>query len=207
MPMATVFADIDGYTAYIEAATRNLGQVAQAVRNLHIIRGELSAVVRDDFGGRKVRFIGDCIHAIVADGDARTTNEINTVTTSIHMAGGIRSSFELIKQILPGISDLGIAIGVDLGPTPVSRIGVRGDRSVRVSVSKSTLEAEERQSVSDGTTTAIGEQAFAAGNAALRSYFRTRSVEHMTYDAAVANVPFLAVPTSLETEEPRAHSE
>ena len=206
MAMATVFADIDGYTAYIQAATKSPRHVAQAVRNLHVIRGELAAVVRDDFGGRKVRFIGDCIHAMIAEGTVNETNESHTVTASIHLAGGLRSSFNLTKQLLPGIDSLGLAIGIELGTTPVSRIGVRGERSVRVAVSKSSVEAEERQSVSDGISTAIGERAFAAGNAAARSFFRERSVERMTYDVALANVPFVAVPTELETEEPRAHS-
>lgn len=207
MQMATAFADIDGYTAYIQSAIGNFGRVGEAVRNLHVIRGELAAVVRDDFGGRKVRFIGDCIHGVVARGDARNVDDTDTVTASIHMAGGLRSSFNLTKQILPGIGSLGLAIGIDLGPTPISRIGVRGDRSVRVSISKASIEAEERQSVSDGVSTAIGERAFAAGNAAARSYFRNRTVEHMTYDAAVANVPALSVPSTIETEEARAHGE
>lgn len=207
MPMATIFADIDGYTAYISAATRDIRQAAQAVRNLHVIRGELAAVVRDDFSGRKVRFIGDCIHAMLAEGTATETNEADTVTASIHLAGALRSSFNLTKQIMPGIQNLGLAIGIDLGPTPVSRIGVRGDRSVRVSVSKSSIEAEERQSYSDGVSTAIGDRAYAASNAAARSYFRSQTVEHMTYDVAVASVPFSAVPSTLETEEPRAHGE
>ncbi len=207
MPMATVFADIDGYTKYIQGTIGNPRRTGEAVRNLHVIRGELAAVVRDDFGGRKVRFIGDCIHAVIASGDARATDEMATVTESIHLAGALRSSFDLTKTILPGIVDLGLAIGIDLGATPISRIGVRGDRSVRVSVSKASIEAEERQSTSDGVTTAIGEGAFAAGNAAAKSYFRTRTVEQMTYDVAVANVPTLAVPPTLKTDESRAHSE
>jgi len=207
MPMGTVFADIDGYTSYVQTATASRTHVAQAVRNLHVIRGELAAVVRDDFGGRKVRFIGDCIQALIADGDARTINEMRTVTASIHLAGALRSSFDLTKQVLPGIGSLGLAIGIELGSTPVSRIGIRGDRSVRVAVSKSTIEAEERQNVSDGITTAMGERAFSAGSAAARNYFRDRSVENMTYATAVAYVPEASVPASLETEEPRAHGE
>lgn len=204
MPLISVFADIDGYTSYIDSALSSPAKVAEAVRNLHVIRGEMAAVVRSDFEGRKVRFIGDCIHALLATGED-TVDLSASVTKAVHMAGGLRSSFDISKQLLTGIDELGLAIGLDLGTTPISRIGIRGDRSVRVAISKATIASEDRQSSSGGRTTAIGEAAFSAGTAPLRSYFRSREVENMSYDAALANVPAVSVPTSIADDEARAH--
>lgn len=125
MLLASIFADIDGFTAYVDHAIQS-GNVAQAVANLHVLRAEMAAVLRDDFGGRKVRFIGDCVHGLLAVGDSRQTDAMDTIRSSVKAAGGIRSSFDLCKLALPGISELGLAIGIDYGPTPICRIGLRG---------------------------------------------------------------------------------
>ena len=69
----------------------------------------MNYVARDDFDGRKVRYVGDCLHAIMATGDARHTDESQTVRTAVLAAAGIRSSFDLCRELLPGASDLGIA--------------------------------------------------------------------------------------------------
>ena len=56
---ATIYADLDGFTAYV---SKNIGEDKKAkhvVRVLHVLRSELDAVLHTDFAGRKVRFIGD----------------------------------------------------------------------------------------------------------------------------------------------------
>lgn len=189
MPLLTLFADIDGYTAYIQAAMSSRSGTSNAVRNLHVIRGELSAVLRDDFNGKKVRFIGDCIHGLFAVGDARSTDLPDTISNGTHLVGATRSSFDLCKKNLVGIDNLGLAIGFELGETPVSRIGIRGDRSVRVAVSRATAMAEDKQSQSDGRTTAIGPNALANASGAVRRIFATGAVRDLDYDAAKQNVP------------------
>lgn len=52
MPLASIFADIDGFTAYVDHAIQT-GNVAEAVANLHVLRAEMAAVLREDFGGAK----------------------------------------------------------------------------------------------------------------------------------------------------------
>ena len=77
---ATVYADIDGFTAYV---TKNITTDAAAkhvVRALHVLRSELDAVLHTDFAGRKVRFIGDCVHGLLVEGTAQTSDEIETIS-------------------------------------------------------------------------------------------------------------------------------
>ncbi|MGN6424291.1 MAG: hypothetical protein ACTHLA_13370 [Asticcacaulis sp.] len=193
MPMASIYADIDGYTAYIDQAIAT-GAIAQAVQNLHVIRGEFSAVLRDDFGGRKIRFIGDCIHGVIASGTANNVDSTKTVKESVKSAAAVRSSFELCKSILPGIQNLGLAIGIEYGTSPICRIGLRGDASVRCAVSGAIIRSEELQIQCDGTQTALGEKALAAGGMNVRQVFKGGVCENLDYDSAVNLIDGISSP-------------
>jgi class 3 adenylate cyclase len=184
MRLASIFADIDGFTAYIDQAIAQ-GHVAQAVANLHVLRGETAAVLRDDFGGRKVRFIGDCLHGVIAEGTIHNIDDAATVRAAVLAASGVRSSFELCRQLLPGIGGLGIAIGIELGPTPICRLGLRGEASVRCSSSRATCASEAEQRRCDGHETAIGPEAFARSDILIQHLFRVdRRVAKLTHFAA-----------------------
>lgn len=184
MSSASLFADVDGFTAYIDNAMRS-GGIAEAVSNLHVLRAEMAAVLRDDFGGRKVRFIGDCIHGLVAEGNAREISETETMRTAVMAASGIRSSFELCRTILPGITTLGIAIGIDFGQTPICRLGLRGAASVRSAASRATCISEAEQQRCNGLETALGESAYAASPASIRQAFSAdRKLRNLTADTA-----------------------
>ncbi|RWE14151.1 MAG: guanylate cyclase [Mesorhizobium sp.] len=186
MPLASLFADIFGFTDYIDNAMRT-GTVAQAVGNLHVLRGEMNYVARDDFDGRKVRYIGDCLHALIAEGDTRNTDERATVRTAVLAAAGIRSSFELCRTILPNIGELGIAIGVELGPTPIARLGLVGEASVRWASSRATCKSEEIQGACRGNETNIGPAAHAAADPHIRRVFvGGQPASGLNYPATVA---------------------
>ncbi len=144
MTLVSLFADLSGYTAFIDAAIR-AGGIAEAVRALYVIREEFQNVVEEDFGGRKVRFIGDCIHALLAEGTRTETDDRSSVTQGFLCAGGLRSSFGICQNELANITSLGLAIGAELGPTPVSRIGIRGQRSVRLASSVASATSEKMQ--------------------------------------------------------------
>ena len=91
----TVFADIDGFTAYV---TKNIATDADSkyvIRALYVLRSELDAVLHTDFAGRKVRFIGDCVTGLLVEGTAQTTDAIGTISNMTLCAGGMRSSFNL----------------------------------------------------------------------------------------------------------------
>ncbi|MCW3101525.1 MAG: hypothetical protein JWL77_7143 [Chthonomonadaceae bacterium] len=207
MSLTSIFSDIDGFTAYVDTAIAT-GQVAQAVANLHVLRGEMAAVLREDYGGRKVRFIGDCLHGLVAEGGSQRTDDQRTVRSAVMVAAALRSSFDLCKQVLPGISSLGLGIGIEHGWTPVCRLGLRGEASVRCSSSRATCVSEAEQRRCGGRETAIGEAAFAAGDVLVKHVFRgDRKAVNLTFSAASSLLTGMSAPQVRRSDpEPmRAH--
>lgn len=183
----SVYADIDAFTAYV--AKHIEGSAEDVVRVFHVIRAELDRVLTSDFDGRRIRFIGDCLHGLLCDGTVHTTDDPATVSTATLCAGALRSSFELCLEKLAdeGINtdDLGLAIGFDFGPMTVTRLGMHGDR-VRCSVSRGALASEEEQTRCNGNETAIGASAYDAGTQAVRDLFGTkRKVSDLDYNEAV----------------------
>jgi len=170
MSLVSLFADLSGYTDYIDKAVQS-GGIRAAVRALFVIRQEFQNVVEKDFGGRKVRFIGDCIHAVLAEGTKAGTEDRNSVSTATLCAGGLHSSFALCKTVLEGLDALGLAIGMELGTTPISRIGIRGDRSVRIASSVATTLSEKMQQECEENGIKLGPKARLAAPAALEDLF------------------------------------
>ncbi|WP_262692474.1 adenylate/guanylate cyclase domain-containing protein [Kordiimonas aestuarii] len=182
MPLASVFADLSGYTAYIDNAIAQ-DSIALAVKALYVIRAEFQNVIEQDFGGRKVRFIGDCIHALLAEGSSTTTDDKLSVQRSLECAGALRSSFELCQTSLPGLSSLGLAIGLEFGATPISRIGIRGLRSVRVASSVATTRSEKMQRECGHNDTRVGPAMSLLIPASVRDLFDgDGSTSDLTYD-------------------------
>src|ERR1039457_3402106 len=91
----TVYADLDGFTAYVGSNIGTETGAKRVVRTLHVLRSELDAVLHEDFQGRKVRFIGDCIHGLLVEGTAQTTDIHEKISNLTLCAGGMRSSFDL----------------------------------------------------------------------------------------------------------------
>jgi class 3 adenylate cyclase len=186
---ATVYADIDGFTAYVAANIASDDSAKHVVRALHVLRSELDAVLHSDFSGRKVRFIGDCVHGLTVEGTGQTTDEKETISNLTLCAGGMRSSFDLaltkLKENGTNASSLGLAVGFEYGPMTVTRLGLKGEL-VRCSVSRGVLAAEQEQSRCAGTETALGVNAYNNASDAVRSVFGTsRKRSGLTYDVAV----------------------
>lgn len=209
MDLVAVFADLAGFTDYVDQGLAS-GQVRQVVANLHVIRGELAATVREDFGGRKVRYIGDCLQAILAEGDTRNTHPQDSVERAVLAAGGLRSSFDLCRRELPGIAALGLAIGLEYGATPACRLGLRGDASVRCVTSGVTCESERLQQGCDGAETALGTEALRVGGVAVQRAFRGGPViRNLTYHAAetlLCGLPAAPAHRPIVAPPVRAHS-
>lgn len=184
--MVSLYADIDGFTAYV--ADHINEKTDDVVRTLHVIRSELERVVTSDFEGRRVRFIGDCVQALSCDGTAHTTDEEKSVSEATRLAGALRSSFNLAIERLnaEGIEtgDLGLAIGFDLGPIDVTRLGAKGNR-VRCAIGRSVIESEKRQCACSGVETAIGQVAYDAASKAVQNLFgKSRKTSHLDYNEA-----------------------
>lgn len=185
MGMASLFADIDGYTAYVDAAIRNGEQsIHNAVRDIHVLREELNSVLKEDFGGKRVRFIGDCIQGVIAEGDAKNDDPTETVREAAMCAAGMQSSFLLVGNILRTIDSLGLAVGIEYGPVPLTRIGGRGDESVRCAAGLAVVQSERLQQDIEGSGIRLGPVALNHADLPMREHFKS-AVPIMTYaDAA-----------------------
>jgi class 3 adenylate cyclase len=190
--MASLFADIDGYTAFVDAAVSSgTGAIQQAVTNIHVIREELNAVLKDDFEGKRVRFIGDCIQGVLAEG---TTDEPSkTVDAAVLCASGMRSSFVLCQKMLSGMDALDLAIGIEYGPVPLTRIGQRGEDSVRCAAGRAVVVAERIQQAIPGGGVRLGPSATAIATSVVRKLYES-SARIPTYDAAADMLGSMASP-------------
>lgn len=181
--MISLYADIDGFTDHV---AKNIDDNAEdVVRTLHVLRAEMERVVTSDFAGRRVRFIGDCIQALSCDGTVHNTEEEKSVSESTRLAGALRSSFNLslerLKESKIEAGNLGLAIGFDLGPVSVTRLGRHGDR-VRCAIGRKVIESEGRQCACEGDETAIGQAAYDAASAAVQKLFgNRRKVANLDY--------------------------
>jgi len=122
---ASVFADVCGFTKYIDAAQTDEERVA-ALRVFAALRREFAKVVKNDFNGVRVQYQGDRIQALfhLPKGD-RAAIALQAVNAAV----ALQSSMEItLKAHLPGARDLGISVGVDLGTTLASLLGTRGQR-------------------------------------------------------------------------------
>ena len=53
MEMTSLFADIDGFTSFVDKAIRNGSEAIKAAASaVHVILEELNDVLKDDFGGQ-----------------------------------------------------------------------------------------------------------------------------------------------------------
>lgn len=183
----STYADIDGFTNYV---ARHIDDKPEdVVRVLHVLRAEMDRVLTSDFDGRRIRFIGDCLHGLLCDGTSQTTDEPETVITAVLCSGALRSSFNLsLEKLKEGnidVGGLGLQIGFELGPMTITRLGMQGDR-VRCSVSRGVLQSEKEQLRCGKAETAIGQSAYDTGSNAVRDLFGSnRKVADLDYNEAV----------------------
>lgn len=185
----SVYADLDGFTDFVGDRVDDDGRAKDVVRVLHVVRSELDATLTSDFGGAKVRFIGDCIHGALAEGTAQTTDEEETMSTATLAAGALRSGFDLAIEKLEeegfSANDLGLAVGFEFGPLALSRLGLKGSM-VRCAVGRNVLRSEDEQARCGGSESAIGPKAYNKANGAVRRVFgENRKRANLDYQTAV----------------------
>jgi len=183
----SIYADIDGFSNFVDEQIEDNPE--NLVRTLHVVRSELDAVVHSDFGGRRVRFVGDCLHGVLLEGTAYETDVEASVSTAAHCAGALRSSFETAIAHLQtegaNTDDLGLAIGFEFGPVTLSRLGMKGDL-VRCATGRAVVRSEIEQRLCKGTETAIGQTAYQDGPQSVRTVFgASRKIAAFDYDTAV----------------------
>lgn len=173
----SVYADIDNFTAYVAERIDDDAKAKQVVKALHVLRSELDAVLHNDFAGKKIRFIGDCLHGVLVEGTAQTTDDAETAKNAMLCAAALRSSFKValkeLKDAGVDASDLGLAIGLEHGISSITRLGVKGER-IRCCISRAVLASEEEQLSCNGRETAIGETLYKHAPQAFRELFGTK---------------------------------
>lgn len=190
MEMVSIYADVDNFTSYVNAHIDD--DPEDVVRCLHVIRAELDRVISVDFSGRRIRFIGDCIHGHILEGTAYNTDTDETVSTAVLCAGALRSSFDLALERLEendvDTDDLGLAIGFEFGPGAITRLGMQGSR-IRCSTGRSVLNSEKEQKRCNGEQTAIGQKAYDDGPSSVRKLFASsRRISNLSYDVALESL-------------------
>ena len=185
----TIYGDLDGFTRYVGNNITTDNGAKHVVRALHVLRAELDAALHEDFKGRKVRFIGDCIHGLLVEGTAQTTEVEETISNMTLCASGMRSSFGVVLERLKAngtdASSLGLAIGFEFGPMNATRLGMKGEL-IRCSVSRGVVTAEKEQAGCKGTETAIGAIAYAKASEPVRAIFgSSRKRAGLDYETAV----------------------
>ena len=202
MEMTSLFADIDGFTSFVDKAIRNGSEAIKAAASaVHVILEELNDVLKDDFGGKRVRFIGDCIHGVIGAG-ARQDDHSESVKQTALCASGMRSSFTLCQKILGGLDDLDLAVGIEHGPTPVTRLGQAGDESVRCAASRAMVVSERVQQSIAGGGIKLGPNAINHADARIAKYFRD-AASIIGFDAAADLLGSMSSPAVAAVREDR----
>lgn len=124
----SLFADVDGFTQYIEEAAVADPDLVEAVRIFHTIRSEDrdSAVV--DFDALRVQYQGDRMQALVY---WPMSDEEALAVRAVHVAAALTS---VASQVIPEVVDTDpetpLAIGMALGEVLVSKIGEHNNRDM-----------------------------------------------------------------------------
>lgn len=184
----SIYGDIDNFTKYVAARVDDDDDAKNVVKTLHVLRSELDSVLYDDFAGKKVRFIGDCIHGIMVEGTSQTTDDGETAKNALLCAAAMRSSFNLAMKEMnaEGIDagDLGLAVGLEHGIMSVTRLGMKGER-VRCCISRSVLASEDEQRRCNGRQTAMGPKLYDHAPEAFQTLFGdSRRRSDFDYEAA-----------------------
>jgi len=153
---ASLFADVSGFTAYVEAAADREAQRA-ALRVFHAIRRELATVIKSDFSGVRVQFQGDRVQGLF-----HVPNDDHAAVSieAVECAAGLHASMELtLKEALPDAKPLHLAIGIDRGTTLASKLGTRGHRD-RICLGDAVEQAAEHEERCEAGETGIGEPVY-----------------------------------------------
>jgi len=203
MGMASIFADIDKFTAFVDGAVaQGNDAIKHAATTVHVIREELNDVLKEDSGGKRVRFIGDCIHGLLAEGRLKD-DPPTAIDDAIMCAAGMKDSFVLCQQMIGGIDMLDLAIGVEFGPVPLTRIGLRGENSVRCAAGRAVMISEREQQSLEGGGIKLGREALRLAKPSTARLL-AKGTRLLGYDATADLLGSIASPAVAAVREDRA---
>lgn len=159
---AAIYADLDGFTKYVQEAEKD-DAVVSLVRELHMIRHEFHAVLKQDYPGLVLQHQGDRVFAILHEpcGDDDTDHE-KRCRKAVDAAIGLQSSMQhVLRAKLPTREDLYLAVGADVGVALVTRLGKKGKREV-VCLGPEVCDAEQLQVKSSAEQIRISQALYTA---------------------------------------------
>lgn len=212
MEMAALFADLDQFTAYVDRSLK-AGAGRQVVRTMFVLREEQRAVLRKDFCAKRLRFVGDCVIGLTASGQGSGVSAAKTVEDAVRCAAALHASLQVCREEIAEAHPLGLQIGVAYGVSPITRLGIRGDMSVRCAASRAIIDAERQQSVARRGETVVAASALSASsrttdlaNASGAVVGSFPAIDALLSGTPVQLTPSIVVPSRPSQSTFRAHS-
>jgi hypothetical protein len=148
------FADVDGFTAYVDEAAATDEDLVEAIQAYHVIRSEMRYVAVEDYRALRIQYAGDRMQGIAflpIDDEAAISH------TAVEIAAGLHAS---IMHTLPVVLDDAVrplTIGQALGTALISRLGEHGQPDV-VCIGPATEAAVRYQQALKGCETGISKE-------------------------------------------------
>jgi class 3 adenylate cyclase len=152
-----VYADLDGFTRYVQEAESN-EKVVSLIRQFHMIRAEFHSVIGGDYEGLVLQHRGDCILAILhmPCGD----NHAKRCRKAVDIAIALQSSMEhVLNEHLKDRKGIHLAVGLDVGKAFVTRLGKKG-RRIGICFGPEVSSAERLQMRTGAKQIRISEEVF-----------------------------------------------
>lgn len=142
----SMFADVDGFTGYIDGLTDD-DELVEAAKAFHVLRGGMRDSAVQDFDALRIQYQGDRMQALayrpVGD-DAAAALEAVTLAAALTTLAD-----EVVPAVVEPDAARRLAIGLALGEVLMSSIGEHGHRDF-VTIGTSTAEAAAVQQRLDG---------------------------------------------------------
>jgi class 3 adenylate cyclase len=149
----SLFGDIDGFTSVVEAATDDADR-ERLIRHFHVARAEIRHVTTQDFGTLRVQYQGDRTQAL---DHLPHDDEAGRALHAVRLAAAWQSTMEdSLPAVIGNPDDIHLAIGLDAGPTIVSKLGQRGNRDM-ICLGKAVRLAAKIQGRLDGDEIGISQ--------------------------------------------------
>ena len=149
---ASLFADVDGFTSYIDGLEQIDENLVEAIRTFHVLRGVMRDSAVQDFNALRIQYQGDRMQALVyrpvGDDEKTAFTAVKLAAALITVANEIVPAAVYTTEVHP------LAIGLAWGQVLVSRIGEHGNTDV-ISLGSSTAKAADIQQHLDGNTIGI----------------------------------------------------
>ncbi|MEV5713507.1 hypothetical protein AB0L41_06405 [Amycolatopsis mediterranei] len=143
---ASLFADVDGFTAYIDQQEARGEDLTEAVRVFHVLRGVGRDTAVQGFSALRIQYQGDRMQVLAY---RPVSDEERAAYDTIRLAAALTTVADDIVPRVVGTERHRLAIGACWGETLVSRVGEHGEMDY-VCLSSATASAATIQQRLDG---------------------------------------------------------